>query len=140
MNPSTWSATSGPVAVNARVTQDPVILYEGEDSMTLVLKISNAGGGVLYKSGFIDYNTGSPDSLAISEDELNRVDVSLNFAGEELDNSCTGTFELVGGKDLTLTCDLFVAPPATFRSYPITVTASYGYYTERTATVSVSGR
>jgi len=140
MNKATWSATSGPVAINARVTQDPVILYEGEDSLTLVVKVSNVGGGVLYKNGFIDYSTGSPDALAISSDELNRVNVALNFAGEELSNACTGDFELVGGKDLTLTCDLYIAPPATFKSYPIAITASYGYYTERTATVSVSGR
>jgi hypothetical protein len=140
LNKATWSATAGPVAVNARVTQDPVVLYAGEDSFTLVIKVSNAGGGVLYESGFLDYSTSDPDALALTTNELNRVTVDGSVGGVALPGTCTGTHELVGGKDLTLTCDVTITPPATFQGFPITITADYGYFTERTATVSVSGR
>ena len=137
---STWSATSGPVAINARVTQDPVILYGSENSFTLVIKVSNVGGGVLYEKGAIDYSTTNPDDLALTSDQINRVTISGNIGGTPLPSDCTGTHELVGGKDLTLTCDVTITPPATFQGFPITITADYGYYTERTASVTVSGR
>lgn len=137
---STWSATSGPVAVNARVTQDPVILFGAENSFTLVIKVSNAGGGVLYEAGAIDYSTTDPDLLALTSSQINRVIISGNVGGTALPTECTGTHELVGGKDLTLTCDVTITPPTTFQGFPITITADYGYYTERTASVMVSGR
>ena len=140
LNKATWSATSGPVAINARLTQDPVVLYPGEDMVTLIIKISNVGSGVLYKSGFIDYSTDNPDELALTSDEINWVTVGGNMAGTPLPEECAGTFEMVGGKDLTLTCDISVTPPATFQGYPISITADYGYFTERTASVTVSGR
>jgi hypothetical protein len=56
-------------------------------------------------------------------------------------SGCTGEQELVAGKDITLSCDVTItSPPTTFQGYPITVTATYGYNAERTATVTVSGR
>jgi hypothetical protein len=40
-----------------------------------------------------------------------------------------------------LSCDVTVtSPPTTMQSYQIEVTATYGYMTERTATVTVQGR
>jgi hypothetical protein len=140
LNEATWSATAGPVGINARITQDPVILFGTEDSFTLVIKVSNAGGGVLYESGAITYTTTDPDELALDANEINRVDIGVKLGATDLSNECTGTHELVGGKDLTLTCDIDVTPPTTFQSFPITITADYGYYTERTANVMVSGR
>ncbi len=141
---STWSATSGPVAINARVTQDPVILYAGETTFTLVIKVSNAGGGVLYEAGSIDYTTAEgsddPDDLALAAADINRVTIAGTVGGSALPGDCIGTHELVGGKDLTLTCDVSITPPLTFQGFPITITADYGYFAERTASVMVSGR
>lgn len=140
LNRATWSATAGPVVLTARLTQDPVVLYSGEDKVTLVIKVSNANSGAIYKAGSIDYSTTNPDELALSSDEINWVTVDGNLAGIQLPEECAGTFEMVGGKDLTLTCDITITPPATFQGYPISITADYGYYTERTASVTVSGR
>jgi hypothetical protein len=143
LNKATWSATSGPVAINAKVSQDPVILYSGENTITLVIKVSSVGGGVLYKQGSIDYSITDPNSLALTSDEINRVLISGNVAGTPLPSDCTNSgqpVELIGGKDATLTCDVTITPPATFQGYPITITADYGYFNERTASVTVSGR
>jgi hypothetical protein len=144
LNKATWSATSGPIAINARLTQDPVVLYGNENMMSLIIKVSNAGSGVLYQQGAIDYAAAStPDDLALTSDQINRVVISGNVAGAALPDDCTNSgnaIEMVGGKDLTLTCDVTITPPATFQGYPITITADYGYYTERTASVTVSGR
>ena len=141
LNKAQYTSTTGPVAINAKVTQDPVVLYSGENAFTLVIKVSNVGGGVLYSSGAItDYTTTNPDDLALTADEINMVDIGVKIRGVDVTNDCTGTKELVGGKDLTLTCDITTTRPATFESVPISITADYGYFTERTASVTVSGR
>jgi hypothetical protein len=143
LNTATWSATSGPVAINARLTQDPVVLYGTENVMTLVIKVSNSGSGVIYQKGAIDYATTDPNALALTSDQINRVTISGNVAGNPLPSDCTNSgqpIEMVGGKDLTLTCDVTITPPATFQGYPISITADYGYYSERSVSVTVSGR
>jgi hypothetical protein len=140
LNKATWSATSGPITINARLTQDPVVLYSGEDKVTLVIKVSNAGSGVIYEQGAIDYSTTDPADLKLTSTQINRVTISGNVAGTALPTECADTFEMVGGKDLTLTCDVTVTPPATFQGYPVSITADYGYYSERSASVTVSGR
>jgi len=140
LNKATFTSTSGPVAITAKLTQDPVVLYSGEDSVTLSLRISSVGGGVLYKQGVIDYSTTDPNMLNLTADQINKVDIGIKLAGVALSNDCTGEKELIGGKELPLTCDITVDRPATFSSLPIEITANYGYYQERTATVTVSGR
>ena len=70
LNTATWSATSGPVAVVGRVTQNPVILYGSDNKFTLVIKISNAGGGVLYQKGAITYSSTNPDDLKLTTDQI----------------------------------------------------------------------
>ena len=139
---STWSATAGPVAVVAKATQDPVVLYGTENTITLVIKVSNAGGGVLYQKGSItDYDSAAESNLKLTADELNRVSISGSVGGTDLPPSCSGPQELVGGKPLTLTCDVALSTtPTTFQGYPITITADYGYYTEQSTSVTVSGR
>ena len=82
-----------------------------------------------------------PDDLAITADQINRVDIALSVAGTPISSGdCVGIKEMVGGKDLTLTCDITTTRPPTFTSLPITITADYGYFSERTASVTVSGR
>jgi hypothetical protein len=143
LNKATWSATSGPVAINARLTQDPVVLFGTEKTMTLVIKVSNSGSGVIYQNGLLNYATTDPNALALTSAQINRVTISGNVAGNILPAECTNSgqpVEMVGGKDLTLTCDVTITPPATFQGYPISITADYGYYSERSASVTVSGR
>ena len=58
-------------------------------------------------------------------------------------SGCSGPQELVAGRETTLVCDVGIktgSTPETFKSYPLNVTVSYGYYTEKTASVTVQGR
>jgi len=140
LNKATFSGTSGPVALTVKASPDPVILSPGETTFTMTIKVSNVGGGTLYRSGGVVYASGS-ESTTLTTDELNRVSISITAPGFTVPATCTGEQELVGGKDLTLTCDMTVnTPPTTFEGFPITVTATYGYFSERTTSVTVTGR
>lgn len=139
LNKGVFSSTSGPVALSARISPDPVVLATGESSYTLTIKVSNVGGGVLYKTGSVTYT--SPENIELTTDELNKLSISINAPGMTPSSGCSGEQELVGGKDITLSCDVTItSPPSTFQGYPITITADYGYNTERTASVTVQGR
>jgi hypothetical protein len=141
LNKATLSSTAGPVALYVKAIPDPVVLASGEDTFTLQIKVSNVGGGTLYKAGAIDYSSATPDLALDAETELYRVDVSIEGSGLTGFADCEGEQELVAGQDITLSCDITVTnPPTTMQSYQLQVTATYGYMTERTATVSVSGR
>jgi hypothetical protein len=139
LNKATLTSTTGPVALTVKTSPDPIVLSSGDSSFTMTIKVSNVGGGALYKVGAVNYAVGSED-VTLTTDELNKVDIAISAPGITV-TGCTGEQELVGGKDMTLSCDATIttAPP-TFQGYPITVTATYGYNTERTATVVVSGR
>jgi hypothetical protein len=139
LNKAALSATSGPVALTVRTSPDPVVLSTGENSFTMTMKVSNVGGGALYRTGAVTYTSGSED-ITLTTDELNKVNIAVSAPGMTV-SGCTGEQELVAGKDITLSCDVIItSPPTTFQGYPITITATYGYNTERTATVTVSGR
>jgi hypothetical protein len=139
LNKATLSSTAGPVAMIVKTSPDPVVLSTGENSFTVTIKLSNVGGGALYKAGAVNYAAGS-EAIALTTDQLNKVDISASAPGITL-TGCTGEQELVSGRDITVSCDATIATvPATFQGFPITVTATYGYNTERTATVAVSGR
>jgi hypothetical protein len=139
LNKATLSATSGPVALTVKTSPDPIVLSTGENTFTMTMRVSNVGGGALYKIGAVTYTSGSED-ITLTTDELNKVDIAVSAPGMTV-AGCTGEQELVAGKDITLSCDVTItSPPTTFQGYPITVTATYGYNAERTATVTVSGR
>jgi hypothetical protein len=139
LNKATFSSTSGPVALTAKASPDPIVLATGENTFTMTIKVGNVGGGALYKTGSVTYTTGSED-ITLTTDELNKVDIAVDAPGMTV-SGCTGEQELVAGKDITLSCDVTItSPPTTFQGYPITIIAIYGYNTERTATVIVSGR
>jgi hypothetical protein len=141
LNSATLSSTAGPVALYVKAIPDPVVLASGEDTFTLQIKISNVGGGTLYEAGAIDYSDSAPDLSLDAETELNTVEIDIEGSGLTGFADCEGVQELVAGKDITLSCDVTVtSPPTTMQSYQLSVTATYGYFTERTATVSVSGR
>ena len=136
-----FTYTKGPVGVYVSVSPDPVVLYSEGDSFTINIKISNLAAGTIYSPGAVTYASGS-ENIALEADEINRVDVDIT-ADSELSGytDCEGTDEeLIAGRDLTLVCDLTPPLPGTFKSYSFDVKVSYGYYTERTATVTVQGR
>ena len=141
LNKATLSSTAGPVALYVKAIPDPVVLAAGEDTFTLQIKVSSVGGGTLYKAGSVDYAADEPSLALDAETELNRVEIDAEGSGLTGFDDCEGEQELVAGKDITLSCDVTItSPPTTMQSYQLQVTANYGYMTERTATVSVSGR
>ncbi len=140
LNKATFTSTSGPVLLDVSVSPDPVILYQGENTFSLYIKISNAASGTIYRNNTLDYAHGN---VSLTADQLNKVFIEIQTS-PDLDFSsaeCTGEQELVAGRTTTIVCDFTVkTPPATFKSYPVNVIAHYGYFTERTATVTVQGR
>ncbi len=139
---STFTYTRGPVGVQVTVSPEPVVLYGDEDTFTVYIKVSNLAAGTIYSPGSVTYGEGSED-IGLTAEEINRVDVDVD-ADSALGGyaDCEGEDqELVAGRDLTLVCDVTVSPtPDTFKSYKFDVTVSYGYYTERTASVTIQGR
>jgi len=141
LNNAALSSTSGPIALYVKAIPDPVVLAPGENTFTLQIKVSNVGGGTLYQQGSVVYTDGSENVELDAETELNRLDIDITASGLSGFGDCEGEQELVAGRDITLSCDVTVTDvPTTFQSYQLKVTADYGYFTERTASVSVSGR
>lgn len=125
--------------MTVKTSPDPVVLSTGENTFSMTIKVSNVGGGVLYKQGAVTYTPGSED-ITLTTDDLNKVNIAVSAPGMTV-SGCTGEQELVAGKDITLSCDITItSPPTTFQGYPVTVTAAYGYNSERTASVTVQKR
>lgn len=136
LNKATFSSTSGPVALIAKVSPDPVV---GTDTFTLTVKVNNVGGGILYKAGSVDYTSGS-ENIALTPDEVNVATIDVSGPDITVGDGCNGDLTLPKGSN-TVSCDLTIAnPPSTFQGYPISITATYGYFTERTTNVIVTGK
>lgn len=139
LNKATLSSTSGPVALYVKSIPDPVVISSDEDTFTLQIKVSNVGGGTLYRADAIDYSV--PYVALDADNDLYRVNIDVEGSGLSGFDDCEGEQELVGGKDITLSCDISVdSVPTTMQSYQLQVTATYGYMTSREASVTVSGR
>jgi hypothetical protein len=134
-----FTYTKGPVGLSITVSPSPIVLYEGESRFTVYIKISNLASGTIYAPGSV-----SSSDVGLTMDEINRVDVAVTpGTGLSLVTSdgCQGSDqELVAGRDLTMVCDVTVGSVATFQSFPFEVSVSYGYYTERTTSVTVQGK
>jgi len=139
LNKASFTSTSGPVAVEVSVTPDPIIVYGSDRSFSLNIKISNLATGTIYKPNKVTSCSG----IALTTDDLNKVSVSItapDFSGIST-SGCTGEQELVAGRPTTLVCDLTITNDfTTFKSFPININVEYGYFTERTAGVTVQGR
>jgi hypothetical protein len=135
-----FTYTRGPVGLQVSVSPDPLILYGNERNFTLYVKLNNLGTGTIYYPGSVTYT--SPENVALTPEQLNNVSVSVGGSSKLVGGEdCKGPQELVAGRETTLVCDVMVNEMVqTFTSYALNVTVNYGYYTERTATVTVQGR
>ena len=141
INKASFTTTKGPVGLNVKVSPDPVIYYDIGESFSLYITVSNLATGTIYNAS----KTYSISGFTIAAEEYNLVNINVDYPTDKLTptnfGECTGSQELPAGKSTTLVCDFTVSEaPTNFESYPITVIASYGYYTERTATVVVQGK
>jgi hypothetical protein len=141
LNQNSFTSTTGPVSVYVSIKPTNVVVSSTDNSFTMQVKVVNTGGGTVYKQGAVTYTTSSPDLTIDTETELNRVGVDLTVpSGWTGYTECESTdLELINGEG-KLTCDITVPVPTTFESSQIQAITSYGYWTERTASVTVSGK
>lgn len=140
LSKSNFDPTEGPIAVTVTVSPDPVVLYGTDNYFNLFIELSNKGGGTLYKKGAVTYTT--PEDINITRVELNKVNVTIDKGTADLTiTGCKNEQELIAGRDTTLICDVTIgSPPTTVESYPLAIHVEYGYITEKTIDVTVSGR
>lgn len=140
---ATFASTSGPVTIQASATPDPVVISGSDKSFTLKITIINGQTGTIYKTGKIP---SCPPTTSLTTEDLNKVNVTISAPDFDIkDATCQGTQEqeLVGGSPTDMLCELQVktaSVPTTQGSFPINIKAVYGYYTERTAGVTVQGK
>lgn len=142
INKASFTSTSGPVGLGVTVSPDPVILYTGGDkTFSLYIKIKNLATGTIYRYNKLNY---ASNNVTIDSADYNQVYIDLSYDTTALKNttSCIGDQELPANKETTLVCEFNITDPSsiTLKSYPISITAKYGYYTERVATVTVQGK
>jgi len=145
LNKASFTSTSGPVALDVSVSPDPVILYSGGDkTFSLYIKIKNLASGTIYRKNILRAYTSGNNNVTIGADDYNQVYVNVTYDTNVLTNTteCSSYQELPSNKETTLVCDFNItdASSITFKSYPISVKADYGYYTEKIASVTVQGR
>jgi hypothetical protein len=135
LNAIEWNTSRGPISIEVS-RSDPFILDENTVSFFLPIKINNMNSGIVYRVGGVDY---VGKDVTLTSDELNKIEIEANSPGLTF-SDCTGEKNLYPGVGLTLTCRVVVVDaPMAFQAYPFTITAKYGYYTERTATVTAHG-
>jgi hypothetical protein len=140
---SSFTYTKGPVGIEVSTQPDPVIIYGNDKTFSLYIKVTNLATGTIYKADNITYDTTSTNKRLVS-DALNKVNISITKTNDlAITNSdqCQGEQELVAGRPTTIVCDFNITGSVdTFKSFPINVEVKYGYFTEKTATVTVQGR
>jgi hypothetical protein len=142
-NKATFTSTSGPVSLEVSASPDPVIISTTDNSFTLKITIKNSQTGTIYKSNKI---VSCPPSSSLLPEDLNKVDVTITAGDFDIvEAECIGKQEqeLISGNPTDMLCELRIktgSKPATYGSFPINVKAEYGYYTERTASVTVQGK
>jgi hypothetical protein len=134
-----FTYTKGPVGLTISVSPNPIILYSNENTFTMNIKISNLATGTIYRPDAVTYGPAGSENVALTADDLNNVTVQVAGTGLTIGDECKGAQQLVG-KDLTLFCTVTVGSVPTFKSYSLNVNVSYGYYTERTLSVTVQGK
>lgn len=135
-NKLSYKTSRGPIAISMNVVPDPIIAYSDEEMFTLNIELTNLGGGTVYTPETVD-----ADGYSISDAERNVIELDIDV-GDDLyvDPSCLDHVEFFGNK-ANVICDVTVedAPDAR-QSYPITVTADYGYYKDQTINIEVTGK
>jgi len=120
----------------------PTLLRAEDGYFTIRLQVSNVGGGVVFDHTKIDWNSKMPPSLSI--DDLNYIKLKISYPTNDLEmEACENEIELKKGETRTISCDFTIKNPeaiTTWKSYPITVEAEYGYYVDKELLITVKGR
>ena len=138
--------TVGPVDISIDVPQYPVVAENGE-SFTIKVTVSNNGDGTVFNNSIIDWGSSITTPPSIPSDDLNVLSIDLEVP-TGLDASGVGycaedlkEIELRKGESVTIPCDIKINEDITTKkSYPIRFTATYGYYSDKSVSVKVSGK
>ncbi len=139
--------TASPVDISIDTNQ-PVIGQNG-DTFTLKVTLSNVGGGTVFDPGAVSFGSPSSSLPSISEDQLNLITITVNtslYAGGSSEagfcNADLRSVELRKGSTVTIPCDIRInAPISGLRSFPILLTAKYGYFIDSSEVpISLSGK
>jgi len=133
---SSFTSTKGPLKVDVSVSPETPILSSSDNLFTVEIRLSNIGGGTVYRINKLDYTSGE---ISLGTEDLDKVYVSFN-SPDLIVSGCTGEQELIAGKDTTLACDVRAPVPVAKQGYSAEIVVSYGYYKEASTTVTVSGR
>ncbi len=136
----TIEKTIGPIDMTVDAVQ-PVRMEDG--SFTLKLTFSNVGGGTVFTK---DIDWDESDTIpSIDETRLNIFSAKIEAPSGIDVSECQSELneiELRKGQTLTTSCDIYLPDDftTTKRSFPITITSSYGYYVDKTLLITVSGK
>lgn len=145
MEKSTFTSSKGPVGISVTVQPDPVIIYGNDKTFSLNIQLSNLATGTIYQPNNISYDVSSESSRQIVSDALNKVSIGINKTSDvSITNEpdCTQNLqELVAGKPTTVICDFnIIGSVDVFKSFPINIVVSYGYFIESKVDVTVQGK
>ncbi len=134
----TIEKTVGPVDISLETIQPYVVTSTVGESYPIKVTVSNTGGGTLHAP--VTLSTGNNAMPSISENELNLISVTITLPSG-LSSDCIAALsglELRKGASVTMPCDIIVPATSAKKSYPITFSATYGYYIE--SSVSIEAR
>lgn len=130
--------TIGPVDISLNTIQ-PV---RADDAyFTLRITVSNIGGSTVFNQTGFDWDESNIPSL--TEEKLNQVALSFSYPSGLTPEACDDIVELKKGDTRTISCDFTINNPGsitTKTSYPIIVTATYGYFIDNTIFINVKGK
>lgn len=135
--------TLGPIDINLEVNPQPIILFDSEAYANIKITLKNIGKGTVFDSKEFSFSD-SRKIPVIEENELNKVYLNIN-SPKEVSIDCfedlTKAVEMF--KDtLIMSCDVTVKDSTltTKKSYPIFISATYGYYIDVPLRVGVVSR
>ncbi len=129
-------SSTGPVGIDVKV-KEPVRIEEVSETFTLVISLSNLAGGTPF------VGTNSNDATGWKNVGLKlTLPVGLRMAetGDCANLIAGTTAELVKGQTYTISCEVSADKPTVSVDKTVLVTATYGYFTDATATISVTGK
>lgn len=136
----------GPVEITAEVSPNPPIVEADGESFTLKLTLKNVGEGTVFLPDAVIYpDNNNPVAINIDDNKRDRVNLHITLPqGPDLSTTgaaCDTSDVLFFDKTAQVFCDITVAKkPSTKQPFVISVSADYGYFVEKSATVTVMGR
>ncbi|MFB6292122.1 MAG: hypothetical protein ABEI58_01875, partial [Candidatus Nanohaloarchaea archaeon] len=138
--------TGGPIQLEVR-SRTPVVFFGGSEdnppSADMCVIAKNVGGGTPFHPSVPEDKF---SSRATDDGILNKIKISLEVAGSafQISGSSSATHNVTMVGDQGVSC--FTLSPNSFSSgdiqatLPVTMTASYNYYTDTQTSVKVNGR